>query len=353
MSKILQISTRHPENILDSRDKDAQQIMKSWWEENGYSGRVFDRYMPITGNDTRHTCFPVETILEQSKSFTVKNKIFNEVVVKLSLECVKELNFDPQDVCMITSTTMTGVGIPTVPHALLTEFDFPESLVKIPMFGLACNGGTHVLAIADEYLKGNPDKLVIALTTDLCSLSLCPEFATFTCVFGSAIFGDGIGAIVIAGDDYKRQVTKHLLLGQEGWKILKHRSYVLPDTEDHITLEGREDGLSYNVESTKLQEIPKESLEVHGKVKEFIEGHTIDNWICHPGGKIVMENTINGLGLPNNALDSSFEMFRQFGNMSATSVIKTLEHDFDKTGKTVMISYGPGFQIDLMLLEKI
>ena len=102
-----------------------------------------------------------------------------------------------------------------------------------------------------------------------------------------------------------------------------------------------------------MQEIPKESLEVHGKVKEFIEGHTIDNWICHPGGKIVMENTIIGLGLAKNALDSSFEMFRNFGNMSATSVIKTLEHDFDKTGKTVMISYGPGFQIDLMLLEKI
>ena len=65
-----------------------------------------------------------------------------------------------------------------------------------------------------------------------------------------------------------------------------------------------------------------------------------------------MENTIRGLGLAKNALDSSFEMFRNFGNMSATSVIKTLEHDFDKTGKTVMISYGPGFQIDLMLLEK-
>ena len=39
------------------------------------------------------------------------------------MECVKELDFDTQDVCMITSTKMSGVGIPTVPHALLTEFD--------------------------------------------------------------------------------------------------------------------------------------------------------------------------------------------------------------------------------------
>jgi len=52
-------------------------------------------------------------------------------------------------------------------------------------------------------------------------------------------------------------------------------------------------------------------------------------------------------------LDSSFELFRNFGNMSATSVIKTLQHDFDKDGKTVMISYGPGFQVDVILLEKI
>ena len=169
MSKILQIATRHPDNVIDQRQENTIKIMKSWWQEKGHSSRVFDRYIPLTGVTTRHTCFPIETIREQSKTFTVKNKKFNEVAIKLSLECVKELNFNPQDVCMITSSTMTGVGIPTIPHSLLKEFDFPESLVKIPMFGLACNGGTHVLSIAHEYLKAHSDKLVIALTTDLCS----------------------------------------------------------------------------------------------------------------------------------------------------------------------------------------
>ena len=344
MSKILQIATRHPENVFDHRQEKTMQIMKSWWQENGHSSRVFDRYIPLTGVTTRYTCFPIDTMRELSRSFTTKNEKFNEVAIKLSLECVKELNFNPQDVCMITSTTMTGIGIPTVPHSLIKEFNFPESLVKIPMFGLACNGGTHVLSIAHEYLKANPDKLVIALTTDLCSLNLCPETSTLTTVFGSAIFGDGVGAILIAGDDYN---------DASGWKLHKHKSYVLPETEDLITLQGREDGLLYDVGSTRLQEIPKASLELNDKIKEFIEGHTIDNWICHPGGKVVMHNTILGLGLSMDALDSSFEMFKWFGNMSATSVIKTLEYDFNKEGKLVMISYGPGFQVDLCLLEKI
>jgi alkylresorcinol/alkylpyrone synthase len=342
MSKILQIVTKHPENRLHNDDFKVK--LKEWWQEKGYSGRVFDRYMPLTGVEYRHTCYPIETMREQSQTFTQKNKTFNEVVHKLSLEAVLELDLlVPEDVCMITSTTMTGVGIPTVPHKLLSHFDFPDSVIKIPMFGLACNGGTHVIQIADEFLKANPTKVVICLTNDLVSMNLNPEDRSLTTVFGITIFGDGVSAILMAGDDYEHG----------GWKVLKHASHILPDTEDFITLEGTSAGLLYNVESTKLQELPKAADALLPKVEEFIKGHDIDHWICHPGGKVVLQNTTEGLNLPDGALDSSFEMFRLFGNMSATSVIKTLQNDFMKEGKLVMISYGPGFQVDLCLLEKI
>ena len=342
MSKILQIVTKHPENRLHNDDFKVK--LKEWWQEKGYSGRVFDRYMPLTGVEYRHTCYPIETMREQSQTFTQKNKTFNEVVHKLSLEAVLELDLlVPEDVCMITSTTMTGVGIPTVPHKLLSHFDFPDSVIKIPMFGLACNGGTHVIQIADEFLKANPTKVVICLTNDLVSMNLNPEDRSLTTVFGITIFGDGVSAILMAGDDYE----------YGGWKVLKHASHILPDTEDFITLEGTSAGLLYNVESTKLQELPKAADALLPKVEEFIKGHDIDHWICHPGGKVVLQNTAEGLNLPDGALDSSFEMFRLFGNMSATSVIKTLQNDFMKEGKLVMISYGPGFQVDLCLLEKI
>jgi len=344
MSRILNISTKHPKHRL--HNDDFKESLKAWWQEKGYSGRVFDRYMPLTGVEYRNTCYPIETMREQSQTFTQKNKTFNEIANELSLEAVLELShLVPEDVCMITSTTMTGVGIPTVPHKLLSHFDFPESLIKIPMFGLACNGGTHVIQIADEFLKANPDKVAICLTNDLCSMNLNPEDRSLTTVFGITIFGDGISAILMAGDDYGSYPP--------AWKVIKHASHVLPDTEDYITLEGTSTGLLYNVESTKLQELPKAANALLPKVEKFIDGHDIDHWICHPGGKVVLENTAEGLNLPEGALDSSFEMFKNFGNMSATSVIKTLQYDFEKEGKLVMISYGPGFQVDLCLLEKI
>ena len=134
MSKILNIVTKHPKHRL--HNDDFKESLKEWWQEKGYSGRVFDRYMPLTGVECRHTCYPIETMREQSQTFTQKNKTFNEIANELSLEAVSELShLVPEDVCMITSTTMTGVGIPTVPHKLLSHFDFPDSVIKIPMFG--------------------------------------------------------------------------------------------------------------------------------------------------------------------------------------------------------------------------
>ena len=96
--------------------------------------------MPLTGVDYRHACYDIHEMREKSQTFTQKNKTFNEVAIKLSLECVKELDFNPQDVCMITSTTMTGVGIPTVPHTLFKEFAltlagavFISGIVALPL----------------------------------------------------------------------------------------------------------------------------------------------------------------------------------------------------------------------------
>ena len=135
------------------------------------------------------------TLTKDSKA-TIKQ--INEIVNELSLDAVLELShLVPEDVCMIASTTMTGVGIPTVPHKLLSQLDFPESLIKIPMFGLACNGGTHVIQIADEFFKANPNKVAICLTNDLCSMNLNPEDSSLTTVFGITIFGDGVSAILM------------------------------------------------------------------------------------------------------------------------------------------------------------
>ena len=84
MSKVLQIATRHPEN--EHHNKDFAAELKLWWEEKGYSGRVFDRYLPLTGVETRYACYNREEMREKSQTFTQKNKTFNEVAIKLSLE---------------------------------------------------------------------------------------------------------------------------------------------------------------------------------------------------------------------------------------------------------------------------
>ena len=78
MSRILNIRTKHPKHRL--HNDDFKEKLKEWWQEKGYSGRVFDRYMPLTGVEYRNTCYPIETMREQSQTFTQKNKTFKRIV---------------------------------------------------------------------------------------------------------------------------------------------------------------------------------------------------------------------------------------------------------------------------------
>jgi alkylresorcinol/alkylpyrone synthase len=81
----------------------------------------------------------------------------------------------------------------------------------------------------------------------------------------------------------------------------------------------------------------------------------ISTWICHPGGPKVLDSIENAIGLPPKALAHSRNSMRENGNMSSVSVLDVLRRtiaDSPPEGTFgVMISMGPGFSFELLLLS--
>ena len=81
----------------------------------------------------------------------------------------------------------------------------------------------------------------------------------------------------------------------------------------------------------------------------------IDHLIFHPGGKKIV-NLVEGLfsDLGKN-IDDTKEVLRLYGNMSSATVLYVLERIMEnqpKDGdKGVMLSFGPGFTAQRVLLE--
>ena len=81
----------------------------------------------------------------------------------------------------------------------------------------------------------------------------------------------------------------------------------------------------------------------------------IDGFAIHPGGAKVVDALEQVFGLDPGALVSTRDVLRDFGNMSAVTVLFVLEHmlaQAETPDRILMSSLGPGFTAGFLTLER-
>jgi predicted naringenin-chalcone synthase len=89
---------------------------------------------------------------------------------------------------------------------------------------------------------------------------------------------------------------------------------------------------------------------------DIVDGHTVDLWAVHPGGRSILDAVERGLGLADTALSRSREILRCYGNMSSATVMFVLhrlmrEHVHGATG--CAMSFGPGLTAEVMTFRTV
>ncbi len=101
--------------------------------------------------------------------------------------------------------------------------------------------------------------------------------------------------------------------------------------------------------ATKFREVVAEFLARHDLLID-----DIDRFVCHPGGAKVVAALENALGLRQGALAGARSGLRDFGNMSAATVMFVLERmlaDPWPWNRPLMNALGPGFTAGFMVLD--
>jgi alkylresorcinol/alkylpyrone synthase len=79
----------------------------------------------------------------------------------------------------------------------------------------------------------------------------------------------------------------------------------------------------------------------------------IARFCCHPGGVKVIAAIESALNLPQGELNLEREVLRDFGNMSAPTVLFVLQRLLERglPEKVLMTAFGPGFTCAGLMLE--
>jgi predicted naringenin-chalcone synthase len=89
--------------------------------------------------------------------------------------------------------------------------------------------------------------------------------------------------------------------------------------------------------------------------KNDLKIQDIDHLIFHPGGKKIVQTVEDLFGSLGKNIDDTKEVLKLYGNMSSATVLYVLERfmkrDIDKGDLGLMLSFGPGFTAQRMLIR--
>ncbi|MDN5796984.1 MAG: type III polyketide synthase [Intrasporangium sp.] len=305
------------------------------------------------GVSERYLVMPIERYAELG-DFGERNDLFLERAVTLGERAVKQAlaaaAVEPGEVDVLITTTITGLAVPSLDARLVGPLGLRDDVKRIPLVGLGCVAGAAGIARAHDHLVGHPDDVVALLAIELCSLTIQQQDASTPNLVASGLFGDGAGAVVLTGADRAP--------ARPGPRVRATRSRLYPDTERAMGWDVRGTGMQI-VLGAEVPGLVREN--VRGDVDRFLADHGLTRrdigwWVAHPGGPKVLDALADALEIPAEALGVTWRSLDRVGNLSSASVLHVLADTLaDRPpapgGHGVLLAMGPGFCLELVLLE--
>ena len=256
---------------------------------------------------------------------------------------IEQADLTPDEIDGIVTVSTTGIATPSLEARVGPRLGLRENARRVPIFGLGCAGGVNGLATAARLAAGDPGSRWLFVTIETCSISIRLDSDDPAAIVATAIFGDGAAAAVVQ-------------CGGKGLAtIIGGAEKLWPDTQRIMGWDVEDPGLAVVFDRAippfieeNLEEAVDEILLTIGQPRD-----SVARLCCHPGGVKVIDAIETALHLDQGELDIEREVLRDYGNMSAPTVLFVLEKLLARVlpDRVLMTAFGPGFTCAGLLLE--
>jgi alkylresorcinol/alkylpyrone synthase len=319
----------------------------------------------------RYTVRPAEWYLTHT-ALGERSAVYKEEMIRLCEQAVREAlagaGVPAEAVGLIVSTSCTGLMIPSVEAYLMNRLPFRSDTRRQPLTALGCAAGASALSQAATWLQVHPEGAALVLSAELASLTAQVGDFSMANVVSVALFGDGAAATVAVGPRYAANGHPASVraagaagpgaAGRRPARVLATRSILFPDSENLMGFDLTDGGLKIFL----LPRVPRFlRRELPGRLEAFLAEHglglgDIAHFLLHPGGRKVLEGLQDRLGLTREQTRLSWQVLRDYGNLSSATVLFLL-HRFEREVAPasgdygLLVAVGPGFSAELVLLQ--
>lgn len=303
------------------------------------------RSFATAGIERRYSVAPLAWFAEPH-GLPERTAVYLEAATRLFVEAsgraLAAAGMTGADIDTVVTVSSTGIATPTLEARAFSAMDFRPDVHRVPVFGLGCAGGVSGLALGRKLARATPGSAVLVVAVETCTLNYREQSVGKADIIASVLFGDGAAAAVLIGGD----------AGAGGPEIGDGVEHLWPGTLGIMGWEMDPTGLGVVFDRAIP---PFVAAEFRAVVERAYPGMGLDpsdvsRLICHPGGRKVVEAIERTMSLPEGALDHERSVLRDYGNMSAPTVLFVLERVMATApqGQMVMAALGPGFTASLL-----
>jgi predicted naringenin-chalcone synthase len=299
--------------------------------------------------DRRYSILPAEKVLADL-SFEERNDFYKEAVTDLAESVLRKAlekgGMAPSELDFIITVSCTGFMIPSVDAYLINRLSLRQNIVRLPVTEMGCAAGVSALIYAKNFLDANPGKTaaIVAVESPMSTFQI-GDFSMANMV-SAAIFGDGAACAIVGFDDTKLAPA-----------LIDTDMYHFYDQTDLMGFRLRNSGFEMILDPDVPERIREEFTHI---LLPFLERNDltleqIDHLIFHPGGKKIIQMVESLFAEHDKDLEETKAVLRDYGNMSSATVLYVLDRFLDKDiaagERGLMLSFGPGFSAQSVLLE--
>ncbi len=250
------------------------------------------------------------------------------------------------DITHLITISCTGISAPGLELALMHALQLPVSVSRSTVNFMGCYAAVHGLKQANDIVLAHPEAKVLMVCTELCTLHFQKTY-TPEAILSPILFADGCAAVLVSADSDPNP----------GIQLNSFYAEVIKDSKNDMTWNISSTGFVMTL-SGEVPDIFKSDivpLKKRALQKAGLTDDDIKYWSIHPGGKRILECLAAGLGLTDEDVKYSYQILRNYGNMSSPTILFVLneiwkEHQAEKGAHIFGAAFGPGLTMESMIL---
>jgi alkylresorcinol/alkylpyrone synthase len=341
---LLSLATAVPPHVIEQSD--AKILARDAF---GGKKALFDRLAGVFDNAgiaKRHLVAPPNWYMA-SHGWHDRNAVYLEAAESLFVEAaraaIEKADLRPEQIDGVVTVSTTGIATPSLDARASDRVGFRSDIRRVPVFGLGCAGGVNGLSVAARLAAAEPGSNWLFVTVETCSISIRLDSDDPAAVVATALFGDGAAAAVVTSGEHSLA------------RIRDSAEKLWPDTLRIMGWDVEDPGLAVVFDRAIPPFVEAGLAQAVDEIcaSMGVDRKHIDRFCCHPGGVKVIDAIETALDLNQGALNLEREVLRDYGNMSAPTVLFVLERLLERglPERVMMTAFGPGFTCGAMLLE--